>query len=62
MARLKTWNKREFEKMLRKNGYKLNRVSGSHFIYINGKNTIAINNKMNKMIAARLIKENNLVV
>lgn len=33
---------------------------GDHSIYSNGKTTIAIAKHMNKMIALRLIKENNL--
>ena len=60
MTRVKTWNKREFERLLRRNGYKLDRVNGSHYIYTNGSNSISIKPKINKMVARRLIKENNL--
>lgn len=60
MTRVKTWNKREFERLLRRNGYRLDRVNGSHYIYSNGEKSIAVKQKMNKMIARRLIKENDL--
>ena len=60
MTRVKTWNKREFERLLRRNGYKLDRVNGSHYIYTNVSNSISIKPKINKMVARRLIKENNL--
>lgn len=60
MTRVKTWNKREFERLLRRNGYKLDRVNGSHYIYTNGSSSISIKPKINKMVARRLIKENNL--
>ena len=62
MTRVKTWNKREFEKLLRQNGYKLDRVNGSHYIYTDGSNSICVKQKINKMIARRLIKENNLTL
>lgn len=60
MARVKSWNKREFERLLRRNGYRLDRVNGSHYIYTNGSNSISIKPKINKMVARRLIKENDL--
>ena len=45
MTRVKSWNKREFEKLLRKNGYKLDRINGSHYIYSNGENQSPSNKK-----------------
>ena len=52
---------REFEPILKANGYHEIRSRGSHFIYGNGKNQITVNKDLNKMVQIRLIKENNLV-
>ena len=52
---------REFEPILKANGYREIRSNGSHFIYSNGTNKITVNKDLNKMVRKRLIKENNLV-
>ena len=52
---------REFEPILKANGYREIRSNGSHFIYSNGNNQITINKDLNKMVRRRLIKENNLI-
>ena len=51
---------REAERILLRNGYKLNRVKGSHHYYTNGKNNIVLNLKLNRMVWQRLKKENSL--
>lgn len=52
---------RMFTRRLKANGYTLNRVNGSHYIYVNSNgNTIAVNKDLNKMVQRRLIKENCL--
>ena len=53
---------REFEPVLRRNGYARVRSSGSHFIYINRTTHrhISVNKDLNREVRARLIKENNL--
>ena len=51
---------KEMKKILRANGYDYIRCKGSHFIYSNGKNTIAVNKDLNCMVARRLIKQSNL--
>lgn len=51
---------RDFEPLLKSNGYHLSRINGSHFIYSNGDATIAVNKDLNKMVRRRFIKENNL--
>ena len=58
------YSKRDFEVILKENGYTLDRIKGSHFIYKrpDRPRRIVINKKMNRMIAERLIKENNLEV
>lgn len=57
---MKTYNKREFSKLLFKNGYILNRVKGSHFIYKKDTTIISVPKDLNKMISIRLIKEYHL--
>ena len=54
---------REFEPVLRRNGYSYARSRGSHFTYINrqsGKH-ITINKDLNNLVMERLIKENCLI-
>ena len=60
----KTKQLREFEQILRKNGYRFARSRGSHFVYIN-RNThriISVNKDLNRMVRERLVKEYGLEV
>ena len=53
---------RDFRRLLNRNGYRCDRIKGGHYIFENENgNTISINKQPNKMVVARLIKENNLV-
>lgn len=61
MCKRKPKNLREFEPILKANGYREIRSRGSHFMYGNGKNHITVNKDLNKMVQLRLIKENNLM-
>lgn len=61
MCKRKPKNLREFEPILKANGYREIRSRGSHFMYGNGKNHITVNKDLNKMVQLRLIKENSLV-
>lgn len=63
MAKRRTKQLREFEKVLFRNGYKFARSRGSHFIYINRvtHKIIMANKDLNPMVRLRLIKENCLV-
>ena len=61
MCQRKTKQMREFEPILKANGYREIRSNGSHFIYSNGNNQITVNKDLNKMVRRRLIKENNLI-
>ncbi len=54
------YNTKEMQQILEGNGFKLSRQSGDHFIYTDGNRTVSINYRINKMVALRLIKENNL--
>lgn len=58
---MKQYSKREFVKLLKKNGFEYVRSSGGHDIYYNkeGKH-ISIPQTLANVIARRLIKENNL--
>lgn len=52
----------DFRRLLNRNGYRCDRIKGSHYIFENENgNTISINKQPNKMVVTRLIKENNLV-
>ena len=60
---IKDWSVKEFQKLLRINGYTYTRAAGSHLIYTKEgcKQHIAIPaTNLNMMVARRLIKENNL--
>ena len=61
MCKHKPKKLREFEPILKANGYHEIRIRGSHFIYGNGKNQITVNKDLNKMVRRRLIKENKLM-
>ena len=45
---------RQMKKILVANGYEYKRCKGSHFMYSNGTNTVAVNNHLNKMVAQSL--------
>lgn len=59
----KQYSFRQFRILLRRNGYVFDRFSGDHCIFVNDVNTISIpfhGKEINRMLAQRLIKENNL--
>ncbi len=60
----KTKELREFEPILLRNGFRLARTNGSHFVYINRTTHkhISVNKDLNRMVRERLIKENELEV
>lgn len=60
----RSYNTREVERMLRKNGWTVVRKTGSHKIYKNknGEHMTVKSSSFNPMIFQRLIKENNLNV
>lgn len=58
---MKQYTQREFIKVVKRNGYTYNRHNGDHAIYVNAKGKhISIPQKLECVIARRLIKENNL--
>lgn len=61
---MKVYNDREIKRILKNNGYNLQRVKGDHEIWISKNSTrhITIPHKnINRMIWQRLVKENNLI-
>lgn len=60
----KTYNNREIQRILRKNGFAFERQTGSHMIYTNadGKHMTVRFTNCNKMVWQRMIKEYKLVV
>lgn len=54
--------KKLMKKILVANGYEYKRCKGSHFMYSNGTNTVAVNNHLNRMVAQRIIKQYHLQV
>ena len=58
---MKTYKFRDFERLLKSNGFMLARTSGDHFIYKRGGETAVINTRPNRMICRRLIKEYSLI-
>lgn len=60
---MKQYTQREFIKICIANGFYYDRHNGDHAIYVNDKGRhISIPNKLESVIAIRLIKENNLEV
>ena len=58
---MKQWTHKEFCKMLKKNGFYLDRYSGDHSIYLNDKGRhISVPHHLNACVALRLVKENKL--
>ena len=58
---MRQWTAREFIKVLKKNGYVYSRHNGDHYIYVNESGRhISIPQKLECVIAKRLIKEHNL--
>lgn len=52
---------REFKRLLNRNGYRCDRIKGSHYIFENEEgNIISIPKEPNRMIMQRLKKENCL--
>lgn len=57
---MRQYTQKEFIKVVKKNGFRYERHSGSHAIYSRNGSHISIPHKLECVIARRLIKENNL--
>lgn len=61
--RAKEYTERDFNRLLKANGYSLARQKGDHNTYVNDKGnsiTVVGGRTMSRMVYRRLIKENNL--
>ena len=58
---IKQYSFKEFCKLIRKNGFELDHITGSHHIYKKKNRTLVVNKDLNKMVCRRLIKEYDLV-
>lgn len=64
MARAKEYTERSFVKLLKANGYWLERTKGDHNTWINANGniiTVVGGRDLSRMVYRRLVKENNLV-
>lgn len=57
---MKQYTQREFIRVVRYNGYSYNRHNGDHAIYVKDGRHISIPQKLESVIARRLIKEHKL--
>lgn len=63
VRRMTIYTQKEFEKILKRNGYVLNRQKGDHLIYVNESGRhISVKYPLNPCISRRLIKEYNLII
>ena len=58
----KSYNTREYHKILIHNGFELVRQRGSHYIFQRGSEHVTMNRDINLMVIRRLVKEHNLVL
>ena len=61
IGQVKAFSTYELERILLNNGFEPVRHTGDHRIWKRNNNTVVLTRKINKMVARRLIKENNLV-
>ena len=61
-TKIKVHNSREARRIARKNGWYLDRVSGSHYIYKNPNSSkiLTISNDLNRMVWERCVEEYGL--
>ena len=61
---MKVYNDREIKRILKDNGYHVDRKKGDHEIWVSDKSERHITipaNDINRMVWQRLVKENNLI-
>ena len=63
VRRMAVYTQRDFERILKTNGYSFKRQKGDHLIYVNdGGRHISVKYPINPCISRRLIKEYNLAI
>lgn len=60
IGKTKSYNKREFHRILLDNGFELVRTRGSHYVFKRGEEELVTNKDINKIVCRRLIKTYNL--
>ena len=60
--KMRKFSFREANKIVRKNGFKLVGVCGSHFKYQRDGQTIVLNRNLQAPVFQRIMKENNLII
>lgn len=60
IGKTKSYNKREFHRILLDNGFELVRTRGSHYVFKRGEEEIVTNKDPNKMMIRRMLKTHNL--
>lgn len=60
IGKTKSYNKREFHRILLDNGFELVRIRGSHYVFKRGNEEIVTNKDPNKMMIRRMLKTHNL--
>ena len=60
IGKTKSYNTREFHKILIDNGFELVRQRGSQYIFKRGSEHVTMNRDINYMVVRRLVKEYNL--
>ena len=61
---MKVYNSREIKRILKDNGYQIERVKGDHEIWMSeksGRHITVPTKNINRMVWQRLVKENNLI-
>ncbi len=60
---MKEYSFRSFERILKKNGYRYQRTTGSHYIYKGkGGEAVVVPYHLKAVISNKIIRENNLVI
>lgn len=62
IGKTKSYNTREFHKILIDNGFELVRQRGSHYIVQRGREHVTMNRDITLLVIRRLVKEHNLVL
>ena len=62
IGKTKSYNTREFHKILIDNGFELVRQRGSHYIFKRGSEHVTMNRNINLMVIRRLVKEYDLIL
>lgn len=60
IGKTKAFNTHEMERILMNNGFECTRHKGDHRIWKRNDEVVVLNRRINKMVARRILKENNI--